>query len=127
MSTIEYSSNTIKRAIRAWRCSPFTPLLLQQMYFGSVELIAIAGPDGHQNRYTTTNVLELDAEAQLMWLIRVGLLRREVDGQGLTDRFRLTPLGRQLADRWQESGRPIGTPSLGAQLLNFVSRWLRLL
>lgn len=89
--------------------------------------MAIAGLEGQHNRYTNAKVLELDAEAQLMWLIRVGLLRREVDGQGLTDRFRLTPLGRQLADRWQESGRPIGTPSWGAQLLNFVSRWLRLL
>ena len=28
----------------------------------------------------------------------MGVLRREVDGQGLTSRFRLTPLGRQLLD-----------------------------
>ncbi len=34
----------------------------------------------------------------LRWLISVGVLRREVDGQGLTSRFRLTPLGRQLLD-----------------------------
>ena len=37
-------------------------------------------------------------EDDLRWLISVGVLRREVDGQGLTSRFRLTPLGRQLLD-----------------------------
>ena len=37
-------------------------------------------------------------ENELRWLITVGVLRREVDGQGLTSRFRLTPLGRQLLD-----------------------------
>lgn len=37
-------------------------------------------------------------EDHLLWLINVGVLRREVDGQGLTSRFRLTPLGRQLLD-----------------------------
>jgi len=37
-------------------------------------------------------------EDDLRWLIAVGVLRREVDGQGLTNRFRLTPLGRQLLD-----------------------------
>lgn len=36
------------------------------------------------------------AEAHFIWLIRLGVLRREVDGQGLTERVRLTPLGRQL-------------------------------
>ena len=37
-------------------------------------------------------------EDHLIWLIQLGVLRREVDGQGLTSRFRLTPLGRQLLD-----------------------------
>ena len=41
-------------------------------------------------------------ENELRWLITVGVLRREVDGQGLTSRFRLTPLGRQLLD--EDSG-----------------------
>ena len=37
-------------------------------------------------------------EDHLRWLITVGVLRREVDGQGLTSRFRLTPLGRDLLE-----------------------------
>jgi hypothetical protein len=40
------------------------------------------------------------AEAHFIWLIRLGVLRREVDGQGLTERVRLTPLGRSVISRW---------------------------
>ena len=39
-------------------------------------------------------------EDDLIWLIQVGVLRREVDGQGLTERVRLTPMGRKLLDHW---------------------------
>ena len=40
------------------------------------------------------------AEAHFNWLIRLGVLRREVDGQGLTERVRLTPMGRELLASW---------------------------
>lgn len=40
------------------------------------------------------------AEAHFTWLIRLGVLRREVDGQGLTERVRLTPMGREALSRW---------------------------
>lgn len=40
------------------------------------------------------------AEDHFIWLIRLGVLRREVDGQGLTERVRLTPMGRNLLARW---------------------------
>ena len=39
-------------------------------------------------------------EAHFSWLIRLGVLRREVDGQGLTERVRLTPMGREVLARW---------------------------
>jgi hypothetical protein len=39
-------------------------------------------------------------EAHFIWLIRLGVLRREVDGQGLTERVRLTPMGRDLLREW---------------------------
>lgn len=38
------------------------------------------------------------AEAHFRWLIRLGVLRREVDGQGLTERVRLTPMGRRILE-----------------------------
>jgi hypothetical protein len=40
------------------------------------------------------------AEAHFIWLIQLGVLRREVDGQGLTERVRLTPLGRAALALW---------------------------
>jgi hypothetical protein len=36
------------------------------------------------------------AEAHFQWMIKLGILRREVDGQGLTSRIRLTPMGRKI-------------------------------
>ncbi|SBO44379.1 Npun_F0494 family protein [Cyanobium sp. NIES-981] len=40
-------------------------------------------------------------EQHWIWLIRLGVLRREVDGQGLTERVRLTPMGRDLLHQWR--------------------------
>jgi hypothetical protein len=92
----------------------------------SVELKAIAGQPGIQNRYTHRPLPELVAENDLLWLIQTGLLRREVDGQGLTDSFRLTPLGRQLVERWQRQGDNLPAPSLLDRLQNAWNRWVRL-
>ena len=39
-------------------------------------------------------------EAHFIWLVRLGVLRSEVDGQGLTERVRLTPMGRELLASW---------------------------
>ena len=39
-----------------------------------------------------------EVEKTFLWLIKVGILRREVDGQGLTSKIRLTPLGRKLLE-----------------------------
>lgn len=109
------------------RCAPFCLKLLATMVHQSVALKAIAGPTGVQNQYTHKPLSELAAETELLWLIQVGLLRREVDGQGLTDSFRVTPLGRQLVQKWQgreNSGRY--APSLRDRLYNALNRWLRL-
>jgi hypothetical protein len=62
-----------------------------------------------------------------MWLISVGLLRREVDGQGITDSFRLTPLGRQLVEKWENQGGTLPKPSWCERLLNAFNRYFRLL
>ena len=37
-------------------------------------------------------------ENQFLKLIKIGVLRREVDGQGLTSRVRITPIGRQVLE-----------------------------
>jgi hypothetical protein len=77
------------------------------------------------NGYLRYPVPELIVENELLWLTQVGLLRREVDGQGLTDSFRLTPLGRQLVQKWQQ-GHPFLAPTWRDRLINFLQRWLRL-
>ncbi len=123
--TIQYSPATLARAERAVRCSPFRPQLFITIQWQSVELRAIASERGVRNGYTMRSLPELVAENELLWLIQVGLLRREVDGQGLTDSFRLTPLGRQLVRRWEQQGEKSLSASWLDQLLNWLNRWFR--
>jgi hypothetical protein len=91
--SIEYPARSVKRAERAMSCLPFQLSLFAAMRTKSVPLQAIAGQEGVGNHYTRRPMSELAVESGLMWLIQVGILRREVDGQGITDSFRLTPLG----------------------------------
>jgi hypothetical protein len=100
--------------------------LFEAMRLRSVSLAEIAGSTGVQKQYTQQPLTELAVENALLWLIQVGVLRREVDGQGLTDSFRLTPLGRQLVDQWQQQGQSWNPPTLQDRLQNTFSRWLRL-
>ncbi len=124
--SIQYSDKTLLRADRAMRCAPFRLLLFATMIQQSVGLGAIAHPTGVQSQYTKKVLSELRVESELLWLIQVGLLRREVDGQGLTDSFRVTPLGRILVDKWQQSGVRRYSPTLSDRLYNAVLRWFRL-
>jgi hypothetical protein len=101
---MNYPTSTIQRARRAVSCSPFEMKLFDTMRLQSVSITEIAGQSGTTHRYTLRALPEGVAERSLLWLIQVGLLRREVDGQGLTNSFRLTPLGRLLVEQWQEQG-----------------------
>lgn len=121
-----YPQRTVKRAERAVRCAPFRLSLFSAMRQQSVALRAIAGKAGVQNEYTHRALPELAAENSLLWLIQVGVLRREVDGQGITDSFRLTPLGHQLVESWQHQGNTVPEASPLEQLLNVWSQWVRL-
>jgi hypothetical protein len=125
-SSIYYSDRTVKRAARAMRCAPFLLNFYVTMFQQSVELNAIAGKSGVQNHYTSAALAEFATENELLWLIQVGVLRREVDGQGITDSFRLTPLGRRLTEKAQQSVRgKLAAPTLSDRLYNALSRWLR--
>lgn len=126
IQAIFYSRRTSKRAARAIRCSPFQVYLFEAMSERGVNLRAIAGESGMQNQYTRYVLSEVTAESELLWLIQVGVLRREVDGQGITDSFRLTPLGRQLRKQWQKQRVSWAIPSWWDRLRNALSRWFRL-
>jgi hypothetical protein len=121
---MQYTPPTIARAKQALRCSPFQLPLFLKMRNQGVSLAEITGPTGLANQYTHQPLPEINAEHRLAWLTQVGLLRREVDGQGLTDSYRLTPLGRQLVSEWQAN--PWGQANVPEQLQDLVSRWLQL-
>lgn len=93
------------------------------MHWQSVSLLEITGAAGVKHQYTQRPLAELRAENALLWLIQVGILRREVDGQGLTDSFRLTPLGRQLVTQGQKEWQP---PAWSERIQNALTRRLRL-
>ncbi|MEB3357200.1 MAG: hypothetical protein VKK04_10765 [Synechococcales bacterium] len=124
--SLRYFPKAIQRAERAVKCSPFHIHLFETMLERRVTLMAIAGNTGVQNGYTQRPLSELAVEADLMWLIQTGLLRREVDGQGITDSFRLTPLGRQLVDQWRSQGGKWAAPSWRDRIGNALNRWVRL-
>ena len=124
--SIQYPDRTTKRAEQAMRCLPFRMPLLAAMRSNSVPLLSIVGLEGVEKNYTKRPRPELAVENDLMWLIQVGVLRREVDGQGITDSFRLTPLGRQLLEKWERLGETLPPPSLSDRLHHTLNRWLRL-
>lgn len=122
-ATMEYPTKSYQRAERAIRCTPlqmpFYTILLQQ----SISLAAIAKQAGMKAQYVRSPMSEWAIENHLMWLIRVGVLRREVDGQGITDAFRLTPLGRQIIKKWQSQGwQQIPPASVRDRLLVWFNR-----
>ena len=124
LTSLQYPTFTEKRAERALGCGPFQINLFVTMGVQSVGLKSIASDLGLKNRYTNFPISELAAENYLLWLIQVGILRREVDGQGITDSFRLTPLGHQLVKKYtgQENWPQ---PSMSDRLNNFINRWFR--
>ncbi len=123
---ISYPAKTIDRADLALRCAPFNLGLFAKMRWESVSVPKLAGELGVNSGYTRRPLSELDVESATNWLIRVGMLRREVDGQGLTDSFRLTPLGLTLIEKWEAQGGKLPPASPIDRANNFVTRWFRL-
>ncbi|MBE9124942.1 Npun_F0494 family protein [Coleofasciculus sp. LEGE 07081] len=123
--SIQYPVRTVKRAEQALRCLPFQLPLFTAMGSRSVSLQAIAGQEGVNRHYIKRPLSELAVQGNLMWLIQVGILRREVDGQGITDSFRLTPLGHQLVEKWANQGNILPPPSLWDRCYNALNRRLR--
>ena len=92
-------AQALDRADRSLRCLPFRRAFYDEVAdhpISSTELcrradwqVLVFVPFGPER-----------AEDHFIWLIRLGVLRREVDGQGLTERVRLTPMGRTLLTRW---------------------------
>jgi hypothetical protein len=97
--------STLDRAKRALLSSVLTPEANRKMVSSSIPLQDFIGESGKQKGYTQRAVGLIEVEDELLWLIRVGVLRREVDGQGITNSFRLTPMGIRICEElgfaWQ--------------------------
>ncbi len=87
-----------ERAIRSMQCLPFSVHLFRDLQQQGLDATALWGDRLRYGRADRWYRHPENLERDLLWLIAVGVLRREVDGQGLTSRFRLTPLGRDLLD-----------------------------
>lgn len=118
-----YTPRSQKRAERALGCAPFYLDLFRQMQQESVLLPMIASKAGFKRGFSHRPLSENRVEAELTWLIQVGLLRREVDGQGITDGFRLTPLAKQILGQYPEEQKEFPTPTWIDRLQNRVARW----
>ena len=89
----------LQRARRALRCLPFRLAFYRELEGTALSSTQLAArndwPQLSRHRLQPSRT-----EDDLIWLIHLGVLRREVDGQGLTERVRLTPLGRQVLQSW---------------------------
>ena len=99
-------------------CLPFSNALyrdLQHQGLDANDLWRDPSRYGRSQRwFRSSEALEDD----LRWLINVGVLRREVDGQGLTDRVRLTPMGLMVLEHFHGEILP-------ADLISRCHHWLR--
>lgn len=118
---MDFRQATMERALRAVQLGPLTLDALEKMGRQSVSLSSLGGVSAQQAKLTRQVLSELAVESELMWLFRVGVVRREVDGQGITDCFRLTPLGQQVLARLRQSPPSL---SLLDQVNNTLARWL---
>jgi hypothetical protein len=110
---------SLARASLSLRCLPFRRRFYEEVggrALSSKELFAA-------NEWEAISFRPLRAERaedHFLWLIRLGVLRREVDGQGLTERVRLTPMGRQLLRSWTAE---IPRAPLQEQILEALRRY----
>ncbi|MDX1978440.1 MAG: hypothetical protein SFT94_12280 [Pseudanabaenaceae cyanobacterium bins.68] len=116
MGASKYGSEVLQRAACAMICAPFSLALYQGMAEQGIALKAIV----EQPTYLRSPLGLVAVENQLLWLIQVGVLRREVDGQGITDSFRLTPLGHDLLAKFTEG---LATPTWRDRATNWWVRW----
>ena len=96
---ISDDTNALERARRSLRCLPFRRAFFEELGHRPISSSELCSREDWPDLVFAPFGVER-AEAHFNWLIRLGVLRREVDGQGLTERVRLTPLGRQALETW---------------------------
>ena len=89
----------IRRAKKGIKNCPFNLFLFQILQTGSLNAQNVFV---NKSKYLNEEFIFINSsffiENQFLKLIRIGVLRREVDGQGLTSKVRITPIGRQVLE-----------------------------
>ena len=88
-----------RRAKKGIRNCPFNLFLFQ-----SIQKESLSAQDVFENKskYLSQEFMFINSslfiENEFLKLIKIGVLRREVDGQGLTSKVRITPTGRKVLE-----------------------------
>ena len=89
----------VKRAKKGIRNCPFNLFLFQSLLNRSLSAQNVFL---NKSKYLNQEFMFINStlfiENEFLKLIKIGVLRREVDGQGLTSRVRITPIGRQVLE-----------------------------
>tara|TARA_B100000965_G_scaffold206573_1_gene172497 strand:- start:377 stop:751 length:375 start_codon:yes stop_codon:yes gene_type:complete len=88
-----------RRAERGIRNCPFNFFLFQTLLDGSLSAQNVFL---NKSKYLNQEFMFINSslfiENEFLKLIKIGVFRREVDGQGLTSKVRITPIGRQVIE-----------------------------
>ena len=88
-----------KRAKKGIRDCPFNLFLFQSLLESSLSAQNVFM---NKSKYLNQEFMFINSsvfiENEFLKLIKIGVLRREVDGQGLTSKVRITPIGRQVLE-----------------------------
>ena len=88
-----------RRANKGIRNCPFNLFLFQTLLESSLSAQNVFM---HKSKYLNQEFMFINSsvfiENEFLKLIKIGVLRREVDGQGLTSKVRITPIGRQVLE-----------------------------
>ncbi len=88
-----------RRAQKGIKNCPFNLFLFQSLQKGSLSAQNVFE---NKAKYLKKEFMFINSslfiENEFLKLITIGVLRREVDGQGLTSKVRITPIGRQVLE-----------------------------
>jgi hypothetical protein len=88
-----------RRAKKGIRGCPFNLFFFQSLLKGSLSAQNVfLKKSNYLNKEFRFINSSLFIENEFLKLIKIGVLRREVDGQGLTSKVRITPIGRQVLE-----------------------------
>ena len=90
----------IDRAEHSMACLPF-----KRAFYEAIDKSSMSADELYKKKdwadFVFVSFSVERAEEHFVWMIKLGILRREVDGQGLTSRVRLTPMGRKIISKWK--------------------------